>query len=148
MKEIQQLKLANGDEVFCEVLEWNSDDHEMYAKNVMTLELMYLDEEKFMVFKPYLSYAEQESTIMTFNTKHIMVVNKISELLVGQYFASVRDMHKLYKEREQEFYRRQLQYVSKLADQITNDLSDMSHDSDDNLLANVISFPNKDDIVH
>jgi len=149
MHEIQQFKLSNGDEILCEALEWNNENHEVFIKNVMTIVHVYIDDEKYAVFRPYLNYAEQDNHVMALNSKHITIVSKPSELLVTQYRSSVYDMHQIYKEREQEFLTKQIKTLEKISELIKNKENVQFNDFSDSASSNVITFPFKpDDTVH
>lgn len=149
MHEIQQFKLTNGDEILCETLEWNDDKNEVFIKNVMTIVHVYVEEERYAVFRPYLNYAEQDSHVMALNSQHITIVSQPSELLVSQYRSSILDMHKMYHEREQEFLNRQIQTLEQITDVIKARQIEQFNQSLDSSSSNVISFPfGSDDKIH
>lgn len=78
MSEYKQFKLTSGEEIICEVLEWQSysDDDvidAVIARNVFCL-IGTIDFEKsvrYYTFKPYMMYQENKKQLISINANHI-----------------------------------------------------------------------------
>ena len=52
-KQLAQLRLSNGSEVVCEILEYDSDENQIIARNCMTIiGYEYEDGQKGYAFRP------------------------------------------------------------------------------------------------
>lgn len=72
MSELRQFKLANGDEIVCEVIEWNDDEEEMIViRNA--LEVCYIMHEgtRMCSLRPWMLQQVQNEYFQTINSGHI-----------------------------------------------------------------------------
>ena len=148
-ENLAQLRLSNGSEIICEIMEYAEDDRkEMIARNVMSIVLgEYGDGERVYMFKPWIHYLESPMEFTMINSDHVISINRPNYMLVTEYYRAVKEMQKMGKEREEYFEEEQLAKLNKLV----NDLAEVTQKKSEKLeLENkIIKFPSKDDdIVH
>lgn len=73
MSELRHFKLAGGDEIICEVIEWNDDESDMIvARNI--LEICYLMNEegqRMCTMRPWMFQQVQNEYMQTISSSHI-----------------------------------------------------------------------------
>jgi hypothetical protein len=150
---LAQLRLSNGSEIICEIMEYAEDDRkEMIARNIMSIVLgEYGDGERVYMFKPWIHYLESPLEYSMINSDHVISINRPNYMLISEYYRAVKEMHSMNKEREEFFETEQMAKLSKLIDdlhEVTKKKSDKL-ELIDKLENKIIKFPTKDDdIVH
>lgn len=72
MSELRQFKLANGDEIVCEVIEWNDDEtDQIVVRNC--LEVCYIMQEnaRLCTLRPWMLQQIQNEYLQTITSSHI-----------------------------------------------------------------------------
>jgi hypothetical protein len=103
--EIKQFKLANGEEILCEVLQWeDADDIEILARKAMRLVMMENQEGvKYYAFRPWMVYQENNDDLIIINTTHIVGMGFPTRSLLIQYDEACADMDEMHTQREFEY---------------------------------------------
>lgn len=148
-ENLAQIRLSNGSELVCEIMEYAEDDRkEMIARNVMSIVLgEYGDGERVYMFKPWIHYLESPMEYTMINSEHVISINRPNYMLVTEYYRAVKEMHIMYKEREEFFEAEQMTKLNKLVDDITKLTEKKSSKIElvDELENKIIKFPTKDD---
>ena len=103
--EVRQLKLANGEEILCEVMQWSEgDDFEILVRKAMRLIMMENGEGmKYYAFRPWMVYQESGEDLLIINSSHIVGMGFPTRTLMVQYNEAVADMEEMHVVREKEF---------------------------------------------
>lgn len=136
MSELRQFKLSNGDEVICEVVEWD-DDHvsDVIVRNAMAIVSFETRGEKFYTFRPWMVYQLDSQHFQSLNSYHVVSSALPAQDLVKEYKKAV-----LIENDKEEKNIETL--IEKLKDQLMSvheDNEDMLDSSYDSGLDNVIS---------
>lgn len=104
-KELRQFKTTSGEEVVCEVMQWNDGyESEILVRKAMKLVLQESpDGIKYFSFRPWMVYQEHPDDIIVLNLNNIVGIGFPPDTLVVQYNAAVQDMAEMNLTREQEF---------------------------------------------
>jgi len=119
--DIKQFKLANGEEIICEVLEWDNEDS---AAIVVRGIVRIIESEdwksgvRLIAFRPFMAFSEDPSTIQTLNSEHIMSEAFPGDGLLKMYVKCIRKIKK---------------DIDEFPDITTFDVDDLSHMSDEEL---------------
>jgi len=103
--EVRQLKLANGEEILCEVVQWaEEEDFEILVRKAMRLIMMESsDGMKYYAFRPWMVYQENGEDLLIINSSHIVGMGFPTRSLIVQYYEAVHDMIDMHVQREKEF---------------------------------------------
>jgi hypothetical protein len=103
--EYRQFKLTSGEEIVCEVMEWNDEaDVEILVRKAMRLTLMEMgDGTKFYSFRPWMVYQEHPEDILILNINTVVGIGFPPDSLLKQYHEAVNEMASMNETREQEF---------------------------------------------
>ncbi len=103
--EYRQFKLSSGEEIVCEVLEWNDEaEVEILVRKAMRLILVEQgDGVKFYSFRPWMVYQENPDDILILNVNMVVGIGFPPDTLLKQYLEAVTEMGKMNDVREQEF---------------------------------------------
>jgi len=106
MKDIRQLKLINGEEIICEVVdesfEQYSGDFDMHVKSCMSLQLKVVDidpeEEPYRYYSlnPWMVYGEDADNPTFLKSEMIVAECQPSPLLLDQYIVGIQQMGEVY----------------------------------------------------
>jgi len=120
MYELRQFKLANGDEIVCEIIQWhNEEELELVIRKPM--KLVYGEYEqgvRYYAFRPWMVYGENTEDFIILNGNHVVGITEPSVPLVTQWKEAVDEMEKAYdirmKEHEEETGQKQDTLSSRL----------------------------------
>lgn len=103
--EIKQFKLTNGEEILCEVLQWEDHgDIEILVRKAMRLILLENHEGvKYYAFRPWMVYQENNDDLIIINTDHIVGMGYPTRSLLIQYNEACADMDEMHNQREMEY---------------------------------------------
>jgi len=134
--EIKQFKLANGEEILCEVLQWeDADEIEILARKAMRLIMMEnQDGVKYYAFRPWMVYQENNDDIIIINTTHIVGMGYPTRTLVLQYNEACEDMDEMHEQREREYEEKYGRETRMTAEQQFQENSETSGDKIDDYL--------------
>ena len=91
VSNIKQFKLANGDEIICEVIEWATDETpDLVIRRALRLNVFDDDTRgvRYYHFKPWMMMQEGDDVFLTLNSNHIISeANPITKVLQNYYEA-------------------------------------------------------------
>jgi len=153
--EIRQFKLANGDEVVCEIVQWNNEEElELVIRKVMKLVQSESNGVKYFVFRPWMIYQESLEDFIILNGNHVVGIGFPTEPLLYQYNEALKEMANMHESRKEEYAEMKeedIQEVSKMvrktSDEIDEYLESLKEttDSDSGNVINMFDF-NKDNM--
>jgi len=148
--QIKHFKLANNDEIICEVLEWNSEnDAALVIRSC--LKIIQLEDfqrgVRFYAFRPWLSFNDDPAEIHVINSDHIIAQSNPSNELLDHYAKTIVSINKSLNDRK----------IDIPLDEMADRLESMSeegfenymesltkkYNDDDSNFENVIRFPDK-----
>jgi len=102
---LRQFKLSSGDEIVCEVIQWqNEDEMELVVRTPMRIGFTeIMGGMKYYSFRPWMIYQETDTELMVLNANHVVGIAQPQETLVWQYNEAVKDMKKMHEKRMMEF---------------------------------------------
>lgn len=104
--DLRQFKLSSGEELVCEIVQWNetSMELEVVVRKAMRLVMQESTDGtgvKFYSFRPWMVYQENEDDLLIINTNNIVGIGFPPETLIVQYLEAVEEMIKQNREREE-----------------------------------------------
>jgi len=153
--EVRQFKLANGDEVVCEIVQWNNEEElELVTRKVMKLVQSESNGVKYFVFRPWMIYQESLEDFIILNGNHVVGIGFPTEPLLYQYNEALKEMATMHESRKEDYAEMKeedIQEVSKMVrktsdeiDEYLESLKEMT-DSDGGNVINMFDF-NKDNM--
>jgi hypothetical protein len=158
--EVRQFKLASGEEIVCEVIQWNNEEElELVVRKAMKLVMGEMETGvRYYSFRPWMVYQENPDDLLVLNGNHVIGIAYPPESLISQYDEAVDDMSKMWEQRNKEFLQSRgdepfenIDSINKMTRQVLEEASKLeeyvekiSSDSDDN----VIIFPGPTDTIH
>jgi hypothetical protein len=100
-KDIRQLKMVNGDEIICEVLE----EHKSHfiVRNALKLkEKLTKENHKYFTFSSYMTYQDGLLQVIMLMTTHMMAFGIPTKEMIFQYDVALEQMDKLLNDPEEE----------------------------------------------
>ena len=149
--DLSQIRLTNGSEIVCEVMEWpEKNENQMIIRNAMAIIVLdfaaqdatadsHVGERAF-VFRPWCSFVEDSMNYILVNSDHIISINNPTEYLVENYYIAVRDAHKQHIKRTASLRKEKLESLQALAEQIEKVVA-KREEKKSTLPDNVILFP-------
>ena len=109
--DLRQLKLASGEEIVCEIFQWNDQniDLEIVVRKAMRLvmqETMDGTAIKYYSFRPWMVYQESQDDLLIINTNNVVGIAFPPETLIVQYMEAVDEMIRQNADREKEHRRK------------------------------------------
>jgi len=148
-KNFLQVRMASGEEMVCEVIEWPSaDSNELIVRNAMMLTISWTeDEDQIYGLRPWMTMQENYLDIMVVNTDHIVGTSKPSPMFSKEYIDAVDEMHQTGKQRNVRLRQRNEEDARSLASALEKLTAVSTHitDSDYN---NVLQFPDPNKVLH
>jgi len=149
--DLAQIKLTNGSEIVCEVVEWPEDDsNQMIIRNAMTIiNYEFEDGDRSYAFRPWIHFLDKQEDYIVMNCDHVMTMNRPTEYLIDQYNLAVRDSIIVSEERINAYKQEKINGLKQIADALQEILENKSN-PDDTIkkeTSNIIKFP-INDIVH
>ena len=99
MNKLKQFKMSSGDEIVCEVVEYN--DNDVIAKKVIQIDSQILDEgTRAYVMRPWMLYQDgiEQFTIIT--KSNILATAIPTDGLIHQYYTTLLQTIETYHDRE------------------------------------------------
>ena len=157
--EVRQFKLASGEEVVCEVIQWhNEEELELIVRKAMKLVMGEMDTGvRYYSFRPWMVYQENPEDLVVLNGNHVIGIAYPPESLIAQYDEAVDDMAKMWEQRNKEYLQSRgdepfedINKINKMTKAVMRESEKIekylnSLDSDYN---NVILFPGPTDTIH
>ncbi len=140
-RDIKQFKLTTGDEIICEILEWDTDENPAIVVRG-SMRIISIDDLprgiRFYSFRPWLIFQDDPSLLQTINAVHIISEAIPNEEVLTQYVKTISKLKSMLKKSkgmtnitEDELYG----FLEK--DVMLNE-----SDETDSATNNIISFPN------
>ena len=131
--DYRQFKLANGEEILCEVMQWGDEDVSaiVIRKAMKIYQVDRLDGYRMYTLRPWMIYSEDPSQLMTINDQMIIGETTPAKPLFKQYMMVVREHKKSFDE--------ELKNETNPVDQMTDEqlgqmIRDIANDSDSNIV--------------
>lgn len=152
-RDLAQLKLSNGSEIVCEVMEWpDVDSNQLIIRNALQIVAYeyHDDVDRSYAFRPFINFLENEQNYVMVNTDHVISMNRPTDYLIDQYYIGIREVENNIKTRLQNFRKERLEGLQKLADSVEKLLLNKTQKPEPSKKepSNIIIFPFKDDTVH
>lgn len=89
--EIRQFKLANDDEIMCEVVEYHEDDDAIVIRKTMKMVQMdnMANGTRYYAFRPFMMYQLTKEAFQIVNCGHIIAEANPSQDLIHEYFKAI-----------------------------------------------------------
>lgn len=99
-KVIKQFKLATGDEIICEILEWDTDDNPSIVVRG-SMRIISIDDLprgiRFYSFRPWLIFQDDPSLLQTINAMHIVSEAVPNDEVLKQYIKTIAKLKSTLK---------------------------------------------------
>jgi|TARA_R110002074_G_scaffold216701_1_gene386733 hypothetical protein len=106
IENVKQIKMVNGDEIICEILEELEDDLIVrYCLLIDKFRTKNTEEEyttTLYVLKPWMTYVEQNDEVITVNAYHCMALATPHSELMKQYEVALSRIIEMSREEENE----------------------------------------------
>ena len=159
--EIRQFKLASGEEVVCEIIQWhNEEELELVVRKAMKLVMGEMETGvRYYSFRPWMVYQENPEDFIVLNGNHVVGIGYPTASLIDQYHEAVTDMAKMYESRQEEYRKKSgdeyksVDDINKMTKNLLNSAEEIeeylqtlkSQDSGDSNVINMFDF-NKDNM--
>ena len=89
--EIRQFKLANNDEIMCEVIEYHEDDDAIVIRKTMKMVQMdnIANGTRYYAFRPFMLYQLTKEAFQIVNCEHIVAEANPAQDLILEYFKAI-----------------------------------------------------------
>ena len=89
--EIRQFKLANNDEIMCEVVEYHEDDDAIVIRKTMKMVQMdnMANGTRYYAFRPFMMYQLTKDAFQIVNCEHIVAEANPAQDLILEYFKAI-----------------------------------------------------------
>lgn len=131
---IRQMKMTNGDEIICEVIDWADDEGPgIVIRNALKIEtLSRVDGTRIHVLKPWIIFQVGEGIFQTLNSDHVMLEASPTEEVVKEYYRAIN-----FENNEEVDEEKVEDYIRKLKEVVKNLVGDDS----DSIGNKIIRFP-------
>ena len=134
-KNVNQFKLASGDEIICEVVEWDSEENEglIVVRNMFSIHTIETQMTRMHALRPYMCFQMGSESFQTLSLDHITVQALPSLEMLKQYQSAVSQEETDTDE------------INKKIDDYINQMREaIGSEEDLEIDENIIKFPNKD----
>lgn len=100
-KDIRQLKMVNGDEIICEVLEEHKS-HFIVRNALKLTKKLTKENHKYFTFSSYMTYQDGLLQVIMLMTTHMMAFGIPTKEMIFQYDVALEQMDKLLNDPEEE----------------------------------------------
>ena len=131
--DYRQFKLANGEEILCEVMQWGDEDVAaiVVRKALKIYQVDRLDGYRMYTLRPWMIYSEDPSQLMTINDHQIIGETTPSATLFKQYQMCIKENKKNFEQEEKQ----EPSWAQNLTDeQLGQMIRDIANDSDSNVI--------------
>lgn len=140
--ETKQFKLTSGDEVICEVVQWNIDDEtEIVVRKAMKLVMGETEggNYRYYSFRPWMVYQENLQDFIILNAAHIVGIAQPVDSILIQYEEALISMQEMYENRNTQATITGNGDVNELTQRLRDHLKSLEeenngNDSDDNVI--------------
>ena len=147
LPEIKQFKLSNGEELICEVIQWDDEDSSaiiIRAGMQLVTNTNIKTGIKLFTFKPWLSFNEDPTVLQSINAAHVIAEGAPSKDMLIMYTSCLSKLKKFVKEKD-EYPPIDLDEYGDLTDEELQEVLEEEYDkvlrNDDSATSNIIQFP-------
>lgn len=98
INNVKQLKIADGSEIICEVMEELEED--IVVRGAFRIARVDLDQERsYYMFKPWMTYVEESDHFITINLYHLIAATVPSKDILDQYENAIEKISEAVSER-------------------------------------------------
>ncbi len=164
---LKQFKMANGDELICEVVQWPAEDEdEVVVRKMLKINSgdNYFSTTKYYSLRPYMSFFDDIGLLYVLNPFHILCEVTPSEDLRSLYWETIQMIEEDLKSGKSKMTRVKgkemtedvaneiMQNNAELLDSLIGDQYNldfkMSQDSAEQKISNIVSFKKPKGTVH
>ena len=164
---LKQFKMANGDELICEVVQWPEDDeNEVVVRKMLKINSgdNYFSTTKYYSLRPYMSFFDDIGLLYVLNPFHILCEVTPSDDLRSLYWETIQMIEEDLKSGKSKMTRVKgkemtedvaneiMQNNADLFDNLINDQYNldfkMTQDSAEQKMSNIVSFKKSKGTVH
>ena len=100
INNVKQLKIADGSEIICEVMEELEED--IVVRGAFRIARVDLDQERsYYMFKPWMTYVEEPDHFITINLYHLIAATIPSKDILEQYENAIGKISEAVEERNE-----------------------------------------------
>jgi len=151
-KDLAQIRLTNGSEIVCEVMEWpREQDNQMIMRNAMAIICYdHADGDTSYAFRPFVHFLNDETDYVVVNVDHVLSYNRPTEYLTEQYQVAVNEALMNAERRNRALKRDKIEGLARLAKALVEmHTNDGLPEEEEPIPDNVIPFPtNDEDTIH
>lgn len=126
MNNVKQLKLSTGEEILCEVVDWEIDEEDgtdltVVVRNAFTIIDTFNPDEgiRYYTFKPFMMFRNHNDLVLI-NPTHIICAAQPNQILIDQYVDNLKN-NPLPKSVEEERKEAFDEFVEKLQNALEGD---------------------------
>jgi hypothetical protein len=98
INNVKQLKIADGSEIICEIMEELEED--IVVRGAFRIARVDLDQERsYYMFKPWMTYVEESDHFITINLYHLIAATVPSKDILDQYENAIEKISEAVSER-------------------------------------------------
>ena len=99
INNVKQMKIADGSEIICEVMEELEED--IVVRGAFRIARVDLDQERsYYMFKPWMTYVEESDHFITINLYHLIAATIPSKDILEQYENAIEKISEAVEERD------------------------------------------------
>ena len=134
--EIRQFKLANGDEIMCEVVEYHEDDDAIVIRKTMKMVQMdnMANGTRYYAFRPFMMYQLTKEAFQIVNCGHIIAEANPSQDLILEYFKAIETSLDEEGDKNDNFDDMRERYNSYIDQQNVGSLSELDSEAGSNII--------------
>lgn len=131
---IRQMKMVNGDEIVCEVVDWEDEEGPgIVIRNALKIEtLNRVDGNRIHILKPWMIFQIGEGIFQTLNSDHVMVEASPSDDVVKEYYRAIN-----FENNEEVDEEKLENYIQRLKEAV----QDLMGGDSDSIGSKIIQFP-------
>jgi hypothetical protein len=100
INNVKQLKIADGSEIICEIMEELEED--IVVRGAFRIARVDLDSERsYYMFKPWMTYVEESDHFITINLYHLIAATVPSKDILDQYENAIEKISEAVSERNE-----------------------------------------------
>jgi len=127
---VKQFKMVTGDEIICEVVQWDDDENpELVTRNVMKIVSVNAAGSSYHTLKNWMIMQEGNESYVVINGDHISAQSNPTEEMLKYYYRAVENANLSEEE------------LNAKIDKYINELKTLIAGGDSDQPANVVTFP-------
>ena len=148
---VQQIHLLSGEELICEVMDYEEVEGNIIIRNAMVIETnIFENNDRVYMFKPWFLYIERSTEMIMLKVDHVVASVTPNDLLLIQYYSAVNDMDKVADDRVKEHNKNEAMKLKRLIENM-KDLVDIKKEPEEKKpksKSNIINFVPPDTTFH